>query len=42
MTVWRILISAIGISWIPFLVGTLLNRADLRKEQLRERKGTSR
>jgi hypothetical protein len=28
MTVWRILISAIGISWIPFLLGTLLNRSE--------------
>jgi hypothetical protein len=28
MTVWRILISAISISWIPFLLGTLLGRAD--------------
>jgi hypothetical protein len=28
MTVWWILISAIGISWIPFLLGTVLNRAE--------------
>jgi len=31
MTVWRILVSAIGISLIPFLLGTLLNRDERRK-----------
>jgi hypothetical protein len=31
MTVWWILISAIGISWIPFLLGSLLTRAEQSK-----------
>jgi hypothetical protein len=31
MTVWRILISAVIISWIPALLGILLHRADRLK-----------
>jgi hypothetical protein len=39
MTVWWILISAIGISWIPFLLGTLLDRSEQSRAR---RKGAGR
>jgi hypothetical protein len=31
MVIWRILISALAISWVPFLLGMLLGRNDRLK-----------